>query len=347
MKIKLNYRIVNNKDIALISGNMGKLYEEGIPFTIILPLLRELPLTKEYKESINDIEKIVQNGGTLEEAFKSCNELFTDFFSSIVGIGEKTGKISEVLTVLEFYYSKRVSINKVIINACTYPIILITAVLFLFLFMIIFLVPSFSDIYIAMGKDIPKICKFMLEINKVIINRPLIALIYIIIWGVLIPYLLISKVFKYRINNLLFKIPLYKRFNEYIVVLLLSIVIKSGINLSVGLDYCTSVKLLSKNRDRIKQINKDIVKGKTLTEAMENSMIFSNYTLAHIKLGEETGTLDGKISLLEKELFENIVFKINRIVENIQPVMIIVIGILILSFILTFITPLFNVMDAL
>lgn len=347
MKIKLNYRIVNNKDIALISGNMAKLYEEGIPFTIILKLLRELPLTKEYKESINDIEKIVQNGGTLEEAFKSHKELFTDFFSSIVGIGEKTGKIAEVLTVLEFYYSKRVSIRKVIINACTYPIILITAVLFLFLFMIIVLVPSFSDIYIAMGRDIPKICKFMLEINKVIINKPIIALIYLIIWGVLIPYFLISKVFKYRINNLLFKIPLYKRFNEYIVVLLLSIVIKSGINLSVGLDYCTTVKFLSKNSDRIKQINTDIVKGKTLTEAMGNSGIFSNYTLAHIKLGEETGTLDGKISLLEKELFENILFKINRVVENIQPFMIIVIGILVLSFILTFITPLFNVMDAL
>lgn len=347
MKIKLNRKRLNNKDVSLISGNMAKLYEEGIPFTTILTLLRELPLTKDYKESINDIEEIIQNGGSLEEAFKSHSEIYSDFFSSIVGIGEKTGKITEVLTVLEFYYSKRASISKVIINACTYPVILITSVLFLFLFMIIVIIPSFSDIYISMGQEIPKVCKIMIDINDVITNKPILALIYLIVWGALIPYLLISKVFKCSINRLLFKIPLYKRFNEYIIVLLMSIVIKSGINLSVGLYYCTEVKLLSKNSNKIKQINKDIVKGKTLTEAMENSLIFSRYTLAHIKLGEETGTLDGKISLLEKELFENIVFKINRMVENIQPFMIIVIGILILSFILTFITPLFNVMDGL
>lgn len=346
MKIKLNYKIVNNKDIALISGNIAKLYEEGISFTTILALLKELPLTKEYKECIYDIEKIVQNGGTLEEAFKSHKELFPEFFSSIVGIGEKTGKITEVLTSLESYYSKRVSIRKVIVNACAYPILLIIGVFFLFIFMIIVLIPSFSDIYISMGKDIPKICEIMLGFNEIITKKPVIAIIYLLAWGALIPYLLINKVFKSKISNLLFKIPLYKGFNEYITVLLISIVIKSGINLSTGLEYCTRVNILNKSSDRIKEINREIVKGKTLTEAMRNSSMFSEYTLAHIKLGEETGTLDGKITLLEKELFETIVFKINRIVSNIQPAMIIAIGILILSFILTFITPLFNVMDA-
>lgn len=347
MKIKLKYRKMNNKDIALISGNISKLYEEGIPFSLIFTLLRELPLTKDYKSSIYSIEKIVQNGGTLEDAFRNSKELYSDFFSSIVGIGEKTGKITEVLKVLESYFSRLIVIKRVLVNAFTYPIILITSLFLLFLFMIIVLIPSFGDIYVSMGKEMPKFFLVLMNVNTAIINKPIVAIAYLLTWGCLCPLLLINKAFKYSITNIVTKLPLYKGFNEYIAILLISVVIRSGINLSSGLNYCSRVKFIDKSNDKFKQINKDIIKGRTLAEAMTKSMMFSQYTLAHIKLGEETGTLDNKVLLLEKELFDNIVIKINRVVENVQPIMIVIIGVVILSFILVFITPLFNALDAL
>lgn len=347
MKIRLKYNKVNNKDIALITGNIAKLYEEGIPFIIIFKLIRELPLSREYKDSIYSIEEIIHNGGTLEEAFKTKQELYSDFFTSIVGIGEKTGKISDVLKVLESYNSRIVSIKRIALNAVTYPIILMSVLVLLFLFMVIVMIPNFVDIYISMGKEIPQIFKFSLIFSKVLTQKPLLAIIYLFSWGIFIPYLIIGKLCKKSLLNIMTKVSLYRTFTEYVAILLISVVIRSGINLSTGLSYCGKVKLINKSSNKIEQINKDIIKGKTLTESMIKSGIFSKYTLAHIKLGEETGTLGNKVQLLENELFESIILKINRLVENLQPFMIVLIGIIILSFILTFITPISNVMDVL
>ena len=71
--------------------------------------------------------------------------------------------------------------------------------------------------------------------------------------------------------------------------------------------------------------------------------MFSKYTLAHIKLGEESGSLDKRFQLLEEEIFKNLTTKINKLTQMIQPFLILFIGMIIVIFIIKFIMPLLDI----
>ncbi len=71
--------------------------------------------------------------------------------------------------------------------------------------------------------------------------------------------------------------------------------------------------------------------------------MFSKYTLAHVKLGEESGSLDKRFQLLEEEIFKILTIKINSLTKTIQPFLILFIGIIIVVFIIKFILPLLNI----
>ena len=76
------------------------------------------------------------------------------------------------------------------------------------------------------------------------------------------------------------------------MVLLFSIITSTGINISQALEYCENSMSFDYLRKKIKEINISILKGRTLTEALEKSGIFSKYTLAIIKIREESGTIE-------------------------------------------------------
>lgn len=339
-KINVFHR-VNYKDLNMIIDNMFNLYKSGIPIFNSFELLEELPLTKEYKESISTIKEELKSGEGLSYAF-SCHEgLYPKFFLSMLQVGEETGRLCDVLNGLDIYYKKVNLMQQKIKNSLTYPGILIAATLVLAIFFSIVVIPTFQDVFVAMEKESPKILKLAILLKNFINKSPLLAIIYFTCWIIIIPVILFSYN-KEKLTNEIYKIPLIKRFEEYVSVVLLSIIIKSGVSLSRGLEYCMDIDILGGVKEQFNIINLAVMEGKSLTLAMENTSIFTKYTLAHIKLGEECGNLDSVLNSLEKELFDRLNLDVNRSLELISPVIIVFIGVVILTFILIVILPIFE-----
>ena len=338
MKKKASYR-----DLALIAGNIGKLYDEGISLLNILNLIDELPLKKEYKELLKDMEVCIRDGGSLCEGFKRGGTLIPSFFNSMIDIGERTGKIVYVLIGLETFYSKLYYIKKRIIGALTYPMILLGALALLGVFVLFFFIPSMSNIYSAMGHDIPQSYINIISFKEKFFDNPIIVSIQLIIIFAILPYFVIRSFFKQYLEMLIEKIAIYSLINEYIAIVLMYVVINSGINIAIGLQYCCEGELGKTINRNIKKINNDITAGRMLSQSMSETKMFSNYTLAHIKLGEESGSLDKRLQLLEEEIFKNVTARMNKITQLIQPFLILFIGMIIVSFIIKFLMPLLDI----
>lgn len=330
------------KDLALISGNIAKLYEEGIPILNVLSLMDELPLRKDYNSLLKTMRKMIEKGSGLEEAFSSNKKLVPKFFVSMISIGEKTGKIIYVLKGLEIYYGKLQYMKKLIISSLTYPAILIVTLIFLGFFVLLFFIPSMTGIYESMGKEIPSKFQSIVSFKESFIDSPVIMIINIIIWVGVIPCIVIKKYLLKYIMKGLSKFNIYRKINEYIAIVLISVVVNSGINISLGISYCCEEKIFGNVNEGLRIINKEITFGNGLWQAMKKTNMFSKYTLAHIKLGEESGTLDRRLMTLEKEQFELVTENINRKMQLIQPMLILFIGALISTFIIIFILPLLD-----
>ena len=332
---------VRHKDLQIIIDNIFNLYKSGIPIFNSFELMEELPLSKEYKESIKGIKEEINKGEALHYAFSKYDKLYPKFFLSMLKVGEETGRLGDVLKGLDLYYKKVNLMKRRLKSSLTYPAILVLASLILVIFFGIFVIPTFQDIFISMEKEIPKVINIFIKIKIFIDKSPFVSIMFFLFWGIVIPFAIILYN-REKVITIMYKVPLIKRFREYVLIVLFSIIIKSGISLSTGLELCMDIDLLGDIKEKFRNINSSILEGKSLNVALEKTSGFSKYTLAHIKLGEECGNLEGILDNLEKELFEKLNLELNRMLELIQPFTIVFIGGLVMSFILIVILPVFE-----
>ncbi|MGL5378506.1 type II secretion system F family protein, partial [Clostridium sp.] len=323
----------------------SKLYNQGIHFLGIMELLKELPLSKSYKESITNMESLISIGKSLEEALKSNKELYSEFFISMVSIGEKSGRLPQLMKGIEEYYLKLIMIKKKVKDALMYPLFIFISLIGLSIFFISFIIPSFYDIYLSTGVEPPKIFTLVYKLLEVFRKDRILFITYIFTWGILIPLLVLKLFWEKYLKKYLLKLKIIKLFNEYMVISLISTIVNSGINISTGLDYCSrSFDLFGNNnvKSSLLKINKKILLGNTLASAIYESNSCSKYTVSMIKLGESSGNIDERLMTLSIEIEEKIINLIDKLLKLIQPTMIIFMALLVLTFVVVFVIPLFN-----
>lgn len=340
-KIKL-YSKVNYNDLSLIAGNIASLYKEGISILLIMDLLIEIPLNKNYKESFLKIKRDILDGKSLSESFKNFKEIYPEFFIGMISMGEKSGNLYEVLKGLEHYYNKISYIKNTVKNLLSYPILLFLAVIFLVIFLVFFMIPNLYTFYINMDIKAPAICKILYDFLQYFKEERLLAMIYIISWGILLPYILYKNYFKIKFKRLLLNLSVYRDFNEFVFISLLSIIVKSGVNLSSGLIYAARSFKSNDIKERFLILNKSILGGNSISYSLDKENRYSSYTKSIIKLGEESGSMEERLNTLSEYLEKRLLEKINRFMSMLQPISIIIMGSFIIIFLLVFIMPLFS-----
>ncbi|MCE5221422.1 MAG: type II secretion system F family protein [Clostridium sp.] len=332
---------VNEEQLSLIASNLAQLYKDGISITAALELVADILPNKTYKNSLLKVLVLIKQGKSLSEGFAQFKNLYPEFFIGIINIGENTGKLYEVLKGLNVYYDKSLFIKRDIKNASAYPLFVFASMIILIIFLINKVIPNFCEIYKAMDIELPANCKFLYDINSTFKNNPFLTMITMSSWG-LILIILFRCLFK-KINIEKFtRINIVKSFFEYIMVLLFSIITSTGINISQALEYCEDSMSFDYLRKKIKEINFSILNGRTLTEALEKTGLFSKCTLAIVKIREESGTIEEGF----KELSNNLEFKlfeqIKKYLRFISPIFVVIMAIFIVTFLLEFVLPLFD-----
>lgn len=340
-KIEFLYKKVNYNNLSLIAGNLAILYKEGISMIMIVDLLNELPLNRDYKESIRGIKRYILEGKSLEDCFKAYNYLYPDFFTGMIAMGEKSGNLFKVLKGLEDYYNVNIFFRNTVKNALAYPILIITATISLFIFIILFVIPNLYDFYISLDADIPLICKLSYNLSNSIRENPVRVIVYIFDLLVLFWFL-----YKYYLKDIIIrlfnKIPLYREFSEFLFVSILGIIMKSGVNLSEGLICAANSFKIRDLIDRFISLNYSILKGKSISDSLISKRYYSSYTISIIKLGEEGGSIDERLESLTSYLEKKLIDGINKKVAIIQPASILIVGGFVISFLMIFVVPLFS-----
>jgi type IV pilus assembly protein PilC len=126
------------------------------------------------------------------------------------------------------------------------------------------------------------------------------------------------------------------------MVLFFSIITSSGINISKGLKHCEESIAFIYLKNKIENINGNILGGRTLTEALEKSGIFSKYTLAIIKVNEEGGTIEEGFKGLAVDLEHGLSERIKKYLRLISPIFVVIMAGFIVIFLVGFVLPLFN-----
>lgn len=335
----------NNEMLSFISGSLAETYKSGISINEGLELIIDSISSRPYKESLRKILSCIRDGQTLSEGCRNFKELYSGFFIGMICIGEESGKLYEVLKGLSLYYERCEFIKKEIINACIYPFFVLICFLLLSFVGIYVIVPDFYDIYASMNIEMPSSGRFLYSLSMNLKENFTLSLISIMCWGILIPFI-IFKYFNTVIKGELFiGFQVVKDMFEYLMIIILSIITSCGVNISYCLNYCEDYIDSFYLREKIHNINNNIKNGSTLSEALEYEKIFSQYTMAIIKVKEETGNIESGFNELSYELGKKINKKIKRYIKFIEPLLMLIMSGIIIVFLMVFFMPLFTNLD--
>ncbi|MBS5927507.1 MAG: type II secretion system F family protein [Clostridium sp.] len=330
-------------DLTIIAENLGSLYEDGIAIGDGLELLEELPLSKNYKNSIAYIRNDILLGKSLSEAFSKFDELYPGLFIGILKVGENSGQLGRTFNKLQMFYSKLGNIKKEVKNALIYPSFLIGTLILLGVFLAFVLIPSFYESYKNAGSEAPKVAEFLYNLKLSFKDNPILFIVSVLCYLPIIPLMIfqISKHFKGRFQFIR-KIKIVKELEEFIFMLILSLILDSGVSLPIGFSYCSDsndIKFLS---DILKVINEEILKGKELSECLSNLSFLSKYSISMIKLGENSGSLTVRVKKAEERLEKKTKESISKLLSLIQPTLIITMALGVVMFIWIFVLPMFD-----
>lgn len=336
---------VHFDNLCIIAENLGALYEDGITIGNVFELMEELPLRKDYKRSIKEINNQVLKGNSLGKSFNEQSPLYPTFFVGIISVGENSGELTKTLNSLSKYYGQSNKVTKELKAALIYPAFIGVSLILLMILLFFILIPNMYDTFKGLNISMPSTIENIYYVSKWMGENILICLIGLICYPLVI--LILIKFAKIENRNfgykILLKFKIIREYYEYIFILLISVVLNSGISLVKGIELCIGSTGKQVIEDRLIYINTELLKGGELSKSLDNGFL-SKYSLSMITLGENSGSLDEVIKRLETRLEKSMEEKLKKITTMITPVFIGVMALVVFIFIYILVVPIMDVM---
>lgn len=339
---------VNLRDISFFSIEVSTLLSSGISIIKALNIVKNELKNKYFKNEVNKVILNIEKGMSLSESFKNCNIVFPQIFINSIEIGEKSGNIDETFLKLSKFFNQEFEIRKKIKKAVSYPIFILLFSQIMFIFLIVYIVPIFISTLKNAGGNLTLSLRIIEFVSVFVKNNyiVLIAVFLLMVFGMFICKNRIKKV----LYKTLSKVPLI---NDIVKDYILSKLLKElGMLLFSGINLCSAIEIVYNANNLLenslfKNCLKNIKRGESVAESFEKTGEFKPFILSMIKVGEETGKLDEMFMKCSGYLEGRVINFIEYCTKYIEPILIILTSVIVGFVLVTFVVPLFDMMDSL
>ncbi|EAJ0303516.1 type II secretion system F family protein [Campylobacter jejuni] len=351
-----NWKIIDIKEIQ--KSNFQRLKDENfILFFKELALLCEVGLS--VQEAIRELylmhsckimKKILDNlilAQNLNQAFENANFGLNRAELALIKTAEKTGKISEVFSQISKLREKSLESQKQLKKAFRYPTLVFLSIIGAFLFLMLFVVPNFKDLFENLGTSLPFITHVMLEIYNFLDDYGIFCIFLFVIFIVML--ILAYKnfhSFAFSCDFLFLKIPLISRliiYNQnYYFFMVFSLLLKNGISISKAFDLAI---IGLENKFLIFQYKKlfsFIDSGLELSQAFKKIDIFDSLVFSMLSVAMKSGRLEvlsEEIAKYYQQKSENLM---DRFLVFLEPMMTLFVAFLVLFLALGIFLPMWE-----
>ena len=328
----------------------GIIISSGINSINGLESLAKRSGSKLLSEEINRLVSDIKSGSTLADSMLDDKSKFPKLLSAMVATGEATGTLEDVLKSMATFYEREHRITQKIRNASTYPAI-VGVISFVMLFVFTsFIMPKMMESIIEVGATMPPLSRFIMNIG-IFMKKYW----YLILLAIIIGFLLLKKYIKTPIGRhnkdvLVTKIPLLNKGINAIISMRFSkalyLFVSTGFPLLQGLDYIRESLNNSIAEKAVQEAKEGVIRGETLADNLEKSGYFDPVLIQMLSIGEQTGQLEN-ISDQMSEFYEHeSEIYLNRMVSMIEPIMIVMVGIMVAFLVIGVFLPMLSIYDA-
>ena len=345
IEIKFNSK-VKLKDLSVFCRQFYTMLNAGVPILTCLEILSGQIGNKKLREATKDINDEVQKGGVLSDAMKKHTDVFPDLLVSLVASGEASGNLDAIMLRMATHYEKENKITNKVKSAMIYPMVLGMVSIGSVVFILVYVMPTFTEIFAQSGTVLPWSTRFLLALSEGIKNYWLYIIIIIGLGGFGLNTFFKSEQGMFISSNLKLKIPVIKKLNQMIIVSrftrTLSTLIASGLPLIEALKIVSEVSGNKVAEKALLKIRDKVMRGESLYSSMVESEIFPAMLYSMVKIGEETGSLDDILNKTADFYDEELDSIIQTSVALLEPLLIVIMGLIIGFMVGSIMLPMFD-----
>ena len=339
---------IGDKRVAIFTRQFSVMLDAGLPLVQCLEILGEQQEHKRFQEIINQVRTDVESGASLADAMKKQPAAFDELYVNMVAAGEAGGILDVILQRLSTYMEKAVKLKGQVKSALIYPSTVISIALVVVWIILWKVIPVFAQLFAGLGGELPMLTQLVVAASKWVGRYS-----WLIIIGIFVGIWALKAWHKTErgarvLDSLLLKIPVIGMLLRKIAVArfcrTLATLTASGVPILDGLEITAKTSGNAIIQDAIMAVRKSVEEGKTISGPLGETGVFPPMVVQMINVGEQTGALDQMLSKIADFYEEEVDTAVAGLVKLIEPLMIVVLGMIIGVIVTAMYLPLYTIL---
>jgi general secretion pathway protein F len=347
-RIKWRIRLKSSTgDLLAFSSELSVLLGAGLPLDRSLNILSEISENRQMKGVIRSVVESIRGGGSFSEAIQQHPDVFPRFYVNMIRAGEAGGVLDIVLDKLNEFLEATKELKDHVVSAMIYPAILIVTGGLSVIILLTFVLPKFSVIFAELGSSLPLPTQILLSFSNALQMTWWIILLILIALGMYFRSQLRTDRGRYRWD--VFKLRMMgdviRKMETARFCRTLGTLLKSGVPLLQSLNNAKDVIGNQAIALPIETVLKGAKEGKGISAPLTAANVFPPLALSMIRVGEETGQLDAMLLRVATAYEKSLKEAVKRFVSFLEPVVILVMGLVIGFIIVSMLMAIFSITD--
>ena len=340
-------RSIKPKDMAIFTRQLATMMKAGVPLLQAFDIVGRGNPNPSVTRLLNDIRTDVETGTSLSTAFRKYPLYFDHLYCNLVEAGEAAGILDQLLDRLAVYMEKSEAMKSKIKSALMYPISVLIVAFVVTAVIMIFVVPSFKEVFSSFGADLPAPTLMVIAMSEFFVKYW-----WLIFGGLGGGFYFFMQAWRRShkvqifMDRLMLKLPIFGVLVEKSSIArwtrTLSTMFAAGVPLVEALDSVGGAAGNWVFESATVKIQQEVSTGTALTAAMTNVNLFPSMVLQMCAIGEESGSIDhmlGKAADFYEAEVDDMVAGISSLME---PIIIVILGTVIGGIVVAMYLPIFK-----
>ncbi len=337
---------IGGEELLMFYVELAGMVGSGMTLLSGLQTLREQASKGKLKEVLGDLVRGVESGDLFSSVLARHPKVFPPIFTGMARVGEATGKLDAILLSYAKFSENEEELRQKIKNALTYPTLLLVAGVAAVLFIVTFIIPQFSEIFLKAGVKLPVLTVFLYNAGTWLRHSWLFLFGgSFLIWTCVVLFfgtprgrlLLDGWKLGFPVAGDLNRKAAISRFSRT-----LGILVQSGVPILHALDIAAGVvdnKILS---GAIANARQAVERGESIAGPLKVSGQFPPDVIRMIGVGEDSGTLDEMLAKLADFYDMGIGYAVKRVTVYLESLFLLVMGVMVAFIMASLLLPIFD-----
>jgi type IV pilus assembly protein PilC len=342
---------VTPKEIAVFSRQLATMMKSGVPVVTSLEIIAGGQKNPKAKELFTALRTDIEGGSSVYEALGKHPVQFDELYRNLVKAGESAGVLETVLDTIASYKENIESLKGKIKKALFYPATVIAVAILVSAILLIFVVPQFQQVFKSFGADLPAFTKMIIAASDFMIGYWWLVLGIVV--GIGWSFVFFKKrslAFAHFLDRMMLRLPIIGQILHNSAIArfarTLAVTFKAGVPLVEALDIVAGATGSTVYEKAVHRIRDDVAVGYQMNMAMRQVNLFPHMVIQMTAIGEEAGALDAMLFKVAEFYEEEVNNAVDSLSSLLEPLIMIIIGIVVGSMVIGMYLPIFKLAAA-